>query len=226
MRYDGLYGFCPIVPDVSWVSRLLPLGLRTLRLELDHGAHDAAREAVALGRAWGCQLVLAGNWEAALDARATHVHLSQAELQRADVNALQRAGIQLGVAASTPDELERALHVPLGYVALGPMYTADPAEMLSASQALRHLGDWKALLPCPLVATGDITLERALDVLDAGADALAVGSDVCAHPSPEARTLQWLRLFHERSLVEPGRASVTTPAPAAFGSVTGAAVTP
>jgi thiamine-phosphate diphosphorylase len=226
MRHDGLYGFCPIVPDVSWVRRLLPLGLRTLRLELHHDAHDTAREAVELGRAWACQLVLAGNWEAALAAHATHVHLSQAELQTADVNALHRAGVKLGVGASTPDELERALHVPLAYVALGPMYTTAAAEMMSASQALRQLGDWKAVLPCPLVATGGITLEHALDVLDAGADALAVGHDVGAHPNPETRTLQWLRLFHERSLVEPARASVTTPQPVAFGIANGPAVSP
>ena len=211
MRTDALYGFCSVVPDVSWLRRLLPLGVRTVRLQLEQADGDALAEAVRLAYAWGCQLVVAEHWEAALAARATHVHLDQADLERADLEALRRAGIKLGITASTSEELERALRTPLAYVALGPMYTPVRADVASASHALRHLGDWKALLPCPLVATGGITLERALDVLDAGADALAVGADVCTHPNPESRTHEWLRLFHERSLVEPRRTSITTP---------------
>ena len=54
---------------------------------------------------------------------------------------------------------------------------------------------WKAAIPCPLVAIGGITVERAPDVLAAGADSIAVVTDLVTHPEPEARTREWLALL-------------------------------
>ena len=45
-----------------------------------------------------------------------------------------------------------------------------------------------------LVAIAGITVERAPDVLAAGADSLAVVTDIITHPAPEARVREWLEL--------------------------------
>jgi thiamine-phosphate pyrophosphorylase len=60
-------------------------------------------------------------------------------------------------------------------------------------QGLGRLADWKARIgPLPLVAIGGITPDRADQVLSAGADSVAVITDVLTHPEPEQRVRQWL----------------------------------
>ena len=80
------------------------------------------------------------------------------------------------------------------YVALGPIYETKLKVMPWAPQGLARIGEWKALAKRPLVAIGGITLERARDVFAAGADSIAVVTDVVAHPDPEQRVRDWLTL--------------------------------
>jgi thiamine-phosphate pyrophosphorylase len=47
-------------------------------------------------------------------------------------------------------------------------------------------------MSCPLVAIGGITLERAPDVLAAGASSAAVVTDIVMSDDPELRTRQWI----------------------------------
>ena len=61
-------------------------------------------------------------------------------------------------------------------------------------QGLPRIGEWKRRIgPLPLVAIGGITLERAQGCFDAGADAVAMVSDITRHTDPDARTRDWLR---------------------------------
>ena len=63
-----------------------------------------------------------------------------------------------------------------------------------APQGLERVTEWKSRLPCPLVAIAGITVERAPDVLAAGADSLAVVTDIITHADPEARSREWLKV--------------------------------
>ena len=78
------------------------------------------------------------------------------------------------------------------YVALGPIYETKLKVMPWAPQGLARISEWKALAKRPLVAIGGITLERASGVFAAGADSIAVVSDVVCHPDPEQRARDWL----------------------------------
>src|SRR5262245_10751949 len=101
MRHDGIYGFYPVVPDITWVRRLLALGVRTIQLRLKDTAEPHVREqivaAAALGRSSGAQVVINDYWEIAIEAGATHVHLGQGDLDHADRERLRASGIELGV---------------------------------------------------------------------------------------------------------------------------------
>ena len=76
--------FYPIVPDVTWLRRLLPLGVGTVQLRIKDTAQDAARrqiaEAVQLTRGSACQLIINDDWQAAIDCAAGFVHLGQEDL--------------------------------------------------------------------------------------------------------------------------------------------------
>ncbi len=122
----------------------------------------------------------------AIDCRATFVHLGQGDLEKADTAVLRRAGVKLGLSTHSHEELDRALAEDPDYVALGPVYETKLKIMPWAPQGLARVGEWKALAKRPLVAIGGVTLERAPDVFAAGADSIAVVTDVVAHPDPSS----------------------------------------
>jgi thiamine-phosphate pyrophosphorylase len=188
--------FYPVVPDVAWVERLARLGVKLVQLRMKDAPPDAVRaaipQALAACRAHACELVVNDYWREAIDCGATFVHLGQGDLDTADIAAIRRAGLKLGLSTHSHEELDRALSHSPDYVALGPVYETKLKVMPWAPQGLERLGEWKALAKRPLVAIGGITLERAPGVFAAGADSIAVVTDIVAHPDPDARTRDWL----------------------------------
>ena len=78
------------------------------------------------------------------------------------------------------------------YIALGPVYETTLKVMKWRPQGLERVRKWKAAIACPLVAIGGITLERAGPVKEAGADAIAVVTDIVTAKDPELQTARWL----------------------------------
>jgi len=154
------------------------------------------REALAACAGTSAKLVVNDYWRAAIDAKAKHLHLGQedlAALADADVAAIRRAGLTLGLSTHDDAELETALRYGPDYVALGPIYPTTLKVMRFGPQGLDRIADWKKRIgQIPLVAIGGITLERAPGVYAAGADSIAVVSDVTRNADPDARVRAWL----------------------------------
>ena len=188
--------FYPIVPDASWVARLARVGVKLIQLRMKDAAESAIapaiREALAAARGQACEVVVNDYWREAIDCGAGFVHLGQGDLETADASAIRRAGLKLGISTHSHDELDRALREDPDYIALGPIYETTLKVMPWAPQGLARIGEWKALAKRPLVAIGGITPERAPAVFAAGADSIAVVSDVVFHPDPEQRSRDWL----------------------------------
>ena len=107
------------------------------------------------------QLIVNDYWRLALAAGCDFVHLGQADLEGADLQALRRAGVRVGVSTHDEAELERALGLAPDYVALGPIYHTTLKVMPWAPQGLQRIGVWKRRIGAlPLVAIGGVTLER------------------------------------------------------------------
>ncbi|MBC9175793.1 thiamine phosphate synthase [Pseudoroseomonas ludipueritiae] len=188
--------FYPVVPDIGWVRRLVP-GARLIQLRLkdlpEAEIRRQAAEADAICRAHGALLVLNDFWRIAIDLRLQALHLGQEDLAEADLPAIRTAGLRLGISTHSEAELDTALAAEPDYVALGPVYPTTLKVMPWAPQGLPRLGAWKRRIGAlPLVAIGGITLERAPGCLVAGADCVAVVSDVTGHPAPEERARAWL----------------------------------
>lgn len=189
--------FYPIVPDTEWLARLLPHGIRLVQLRIKDRPDSVIRaeidQAVSLCAAHGCELVVNDHWRAAIDAGARFVHLGQEDLAAADVAAIKRAGMRLGISTHSEEELDIALAADPDYVALGPIYETKLKAMKWAPQGLSRIETWKARIGrLPLVAIGGITPERADSVAAAGADSVAVITDFMTAQHPEARIELWL----------------------------------
>jgi len=141
----------------------------------------------------GAQLIVNDYWQLALEESCDFVHVGQEDLDTADVPALKRAGVRIGISTHDHVELERALTLQPDYIALGPVYPTQLKAMRFGPQGLERVTEWKQLIGnIPLVAIGGITVERLPGVFAAGADCAAVVSDITWNPNPEARAQQWL----------------------------------
>jgi thiamine-phosphate pyrophosphorylase len=189
--------FYPVVDSVAWVRRLTALGVGTVQLrakDLDDTAATALfREALAVTNGTPTKLVVNDYWRVAIELKAQHVHLGQEDLAEADVAAIKKAGITLGLSTHDEDELETALRARPDYVALGPIFFTTLKAMRFAPQGVARIGVWKKRIGgIPLVAIGGIKFEHATEIFAAGADSIAVVSDVTQHADPDARVRQWL----------------------------------
>ncbi len=187
----------PIVDSAAWLRRLLPLGVRLAQLRIKDRPLEEVREQIVASRTLcarsGAQLIVNDYWRLALEERCDFVHLGQGDLDEADVAALRRAGVRIGISTHDHAELDRALSLDPDYVALGPIYPTLLKAMPWAPQGLERLGEWKRRVGhLPLVAIGGLTAERLHGVFAAGADVAAVVTDIVRHPDPEARTSEWL----------------------------------
>jgi thiamine-phosphate pyrophosphorylase len=194
---DGtLDPFYPVLPDAAWVARIAAQGAKFIQLRVKdmppHAIKTEIARALEVTSAHRCQLVINDYWREAIDLGADYVHLGQDDLVGADIAAIRTAGIRLGISTHSIAELDIALGVDPDYVALGPIYPTKLKEMPWAPQGLARIGEWRSKISCPLVAIGGITVERAPDVLAAGASSAAVVTDIVMSEDPEQRTRDWI----------------------------------
>lgn len=190
----------PVVDRARWVQRLTEVGARLIQLRAKSDDQAWLRSEIRTAKAAcdqaGATLVVNDHWRLAIEEQAGFVHLGQEDLDGADLDAIRAAGLRLGVSTHSDAECARALQVAPDYIALGPIYPTTLKIMPWAPQGLVRLGDWKARLGAtPLVAIGGISLERAAGCLAAGADCVAVVSDILGDPDPQTRLGQWLDLL-------------------------------
>jgi N-acetylmuramoyl-L-alanine amidase len=189
--------FYLIVDSADWLFRLLPQGANLVQLRVKDRDEPETRAQIAMARdicaRHGAQLVVNDYWRLAIDEGCDFVHLGQGDLDGADIPALRRAGVRIGVSTHDEAELDRALSLAADYVALGPIYPTLLKQMEFAPQGFARIGAWKtAIGDRPLVAIGGLTPERAIAALAAGADSACVVTDILRNPEPEARTQEWL----------------------------------
>lgn len=192
--------FYPVVDSVAWVARLTRLGVGTIQLRAkgldDSQSLQLVSDALAVVKGTPTKLVVNDYWRAAIAAGAKHLHLGQEDLVDADLKAIRDAGLTLGLSTHNDEELENALRAKPDYVALGPIFPTTLKSMRFAPQGIPRITEWKKRVgDIPLVAIGGIKLEQAAEIFAAGADSIAVVSDVTQNADPDARVRAWLQSF-------------------------------
>lgn len=193
--------FYPVVDSLAWVERLTKLGVGTIQLrakDLDDGeALQMVTDALAI-TGTQAKLVVNDYWRAAIVAGAKYLHLGQEDLAEADLKSIREAGLSLGISTHDDDELTTALAAKPDYIALGPIFFTTLKSMRFEPQGIPKITEWKKRIGAiPLVAIGGIKFEHAAEIFAAGADSIAVVSDVTQNADPDARVRQWLGLSAE-----------------------------
>ncbi|NEV76778.1 thiamine phosphate synthase [Rhodopseudomonas sp. BR0C11] len=196
--------FYPVVDSIAWVKRLAVLGVGTVQLrakDLDDGAAlQLVTDALAAVKDTSVKLIINDYWRAAIVAGAQHLHLGQEDLAEADLAEIRSAGLTLGLSTHDDAELETALAAEPDYIALGPIFPTTLKSMRFAPQGIPKITEWKKRVGnIPLVAIGGIKLEQAEEIFAAGADSIAVVSDVTQNSDPDARVRAWLDFVAEKA---------------------------
>ncbi len=136
-------------------------------------------------------------------ARADGVHVGQDDLPAGAARAIVGGDAIVGLSTHSEAQVRSAAGLPISYLAVGPVYPTGTKATgydevglglvrFAAASALESVGEG-ADCPLPVVAIGGITLERASEVIQAGATAVAVISDLLSTGDPAARVREFLR---------------------------------
>jgi thiamine-phosphate pyrophosphorylase len=197
----GLY---PVLPDASWVERVLDMGVRTVQLRMKSAADpvlaDAVRRCVAGGRRHQAQVFINDHWRLAIAAGAYGVHLGQEDLLQADLAAIAAAGLRLGLSTHGYYEMLCALHFRPSYLALGAVFPTTTKVMPTAPQGLQRLTHYVRLLQgvVPLVAIGGVDAARFSAVAASGVGSIGVVRAVTEAADPAVAVAALEQAFARR----------------------------
>ena len=149
-------------------------------------------EIQAAAAACGARVVVNDRADVAALARAAGVHVGQDDLPPAAARRVAGANAVVGLSTHSPAQIRQALAEPIDYLAVGPVFGTATKDTGYAAVGLELVREAAALAaaarhPPPVVAIGGITLERAAEVIAAGAAAVAVIGDLFATGDPRTR---------------------------------------
>ncbi len=187
------------VPETECAQKLAAAGVRLLQYR---NKSAPARELFECSKRLSCLLIPQGvtfvvndRADVAAAAEASGVHAGQEDLRAEAARSVIGTGKLLGVSTHNVDQFKEAAATSADYVAVGPVFSTstkanpDPVVGIELIRGIRPLTDK------PIVAIGGITLERAAEVLQAGADSVAVISDILLAPDPGQRARQYIELL-------------------------------
>ena len=153
---------------------------------LDTGAFVAqATRLKALLAPLGVPLVINDRIDVALACGADGVHLGQRDMAVSTARRLLPPHVFIGWSVESLDDVLRSATLPVDYLGVSPVYATATKTDTGPAWGLAGLRAVRAATALPLVAIGGITVANARAVLDAGADALAVVSALCAADDPQ-----------------------------------------
>jgi len=204
MSFDPFY---PIFDTSDWLEQLLPLGIRVVQIRIKDKSEAETRQEIQrsqeLCEKYQCRLIVNDYWKIALELGCDFVHLGQEDLDGADVSMLKKSDVRFGVSTHSEEELERALALDPDYIALGPVYPTILKKMPWQPQGLERVTQWKKQIgDLPLIGIGGINLDRAPGVFQAGADSVAMVTDITLNPDPEDQVKRWIKLTESRRFSE------------------------
>ena len=123
------------------------------------------------------------------------MHVGQDDVEVAAARDVVGANAIVGVSTHNLEQFRRAAGTDADYLAVGPIFETRTKARPDPVVGLELIREARKLTTKPIVAIGGITLERTADVIRAGADSVAVISDILAAKNPATRVKQYLEIL-------------------------------
>jgi thiamine-phosphate pyrophosphorylase len=190
-----LPAFYPIVSTVRTAEAVLEAGAKILQYRnkqfFSRAAFEDASRIAELCRQGGAMFVMNDRADVAALLNAA-LHLGQEDLAPSDARRILPARSIVGFSTHNEQQLREGEGEPVDYLAIGPIFATRSKQNPDPVVGLERLRALRLLPQKPLVAIGGITRELAPQVFAAGADSIAVISDLV--PDPRARAEEWLAI--------------------------------
>jgi thiamine-phosphate pyrophosphorylase len=156
---------------------------------------EMCQEVVASARKVEALVIVNDRADIAKLAQAAGVHVGQDDLDPVSVRAILGRDAVVGISTHTAAQVREATMLPVDYIAVGPIFGTSTKETGYRDVGTRFVTEAARLVEhaAPIVAIGGISLERAAEVIRAGAASVAVISDLLSTGDPEARVREYLR---------------------------------
>jgi hydroxymethylpyrimidine kinase/phosphomethylpyrimidine kinase/thiamine-phosphate diphosphorylase len=190
---DEKLGLYPVVDSLSWLELLLPQHLKIIQLRIKSDdinyLEPLIAKAIAKARHFNCRLFINDHWQLAIKYGAYGVHIGQEDLHSADLNAIAKAGLRLGISTHGCYEFLLAKQLRPSYLAIGAIFPTKTKNMTGQIQGLQNLTQILALADTiPVVAIGGINQQRLAKVWSTGVNAIAVVTAITQAQQPLSAT--------------------------------------
>lgn len=173
----------------STAEELLAGGVTLLQYRDKAGnARHMQEQARELKRRLGgsVKLIMNDRADLCLAAGFDGVHVGQEDLSAESARRVIGDGLWLGVSTHNPEQVKEADKTSANYVAIGPVFPTASKANPDPVVGLEGVRKARALTRKPLVAIGGINRDNCRSVIEAGADSVAVISDLMREPRKAA----------------------------------------
>jgi thiamine-phosphate pyrophosphorylase len=187
------------VPETECAQKLVDAGVRLMQYR---NKQASPREFFELSKRLSSSLIPQGvnfvvndRADVAMAAGASGVHVGQEDLRAEAARSVIGAGKLVGVSTHNLEQFEEAAYTSANYIAVGPVFSTSTKANPDPIVGTEFIRQMRKLTDKPIVAIGGITLERAAEVTAAGADSVAVISDILLARDPGLRARQYIELL-------------------------------
>ena len=184
------------IPETECARQLVDAGVRVLQYRhKEASSRELLENAKKLSLALvprGVTFVVNDRADVAALAGASGVHVGQEDLAVEDARAVVGPGRLVGVSTHNGAQFEQAAGTSADYIAVGPIFSTSTKSNPDPVVGTEFIRQVRPLTDKPIVAIGGITLERAAEVVRAGADAVALISDILRARNPGERARQFI----------------------------------
>jgi thiamine-phosphate pyrophosphorylase len=179
--------------------QLIRAGVRALQYRNKRGsAREMLREArliAEMAREAGVEFFMNDRPDIAALADARGVHVGQDDLGVEQARAVVGPLRWVGVSTHSEEQFRAATVTTADYIAVGPVFATKSKENPDPVVGAGFLRKMRPLTKKPIVAIGGITLQRAREVIAAGADSVAVIGDILLAAEPAKRAAEFLTML-------------------------------
>ena len=190
------------IPAKECAKNLVDAGVRLIQYRNKRASgrelFEISRELAEVLNPLGVQLIVNDRADVAALAGASGVHVGQDDLGVEQARRVMGEGKWVGVSTHNAGQFGNALETSAQYIAVGPVFATGSKENPDPVVGVRFVREARAMTDKPIVAIGGITLERAAEVIEAGADSMAIISDILGAENVVKRARQYVDLLERR----------------------------
>src|SRR6202521_5126772 len=187
------------VPDSECAQKLADAGVRLLQFRNKSASSrelfESSSRLSSLLTPRGVSFFVNDRADVAFLAGATGVHVGREDLGVDEARSVIGTGKLVGVSTHNLEQFQRAAKTTADYVAVGPVFSTSTKANPDPVVGIEFIRRIRPLTDKPIVAIGGIPLEHAAELVQAGADSVAVISDILLAPDPGQRARQYIALL-------------------------------